>query len=186
MTHRHPILWLFTDATRGGDVLAAVRGLPAGPNNRGLCGVVFRHDGIPDRAELAQQVWRICRSREIAMVIAGASVGLAASGLHIRGSQAASIRVPRSRAGGLKTGSAHTVAQLTQARRAGISLLFLSPAFQTDSHPGQPALGPARFAQLSKGAGMAVCALGGVNGRTAMRLPPWVAGAGAIGALLPG
>ena len=37
-----------------------VRGLP-----KGLCGVVFRHDGVAGRAALGRAVWRFCRARRL-------------------------------------------------------------------------------------------------------------------------
>ncbi len=43
-----PPLWLFSDPARMPDLLGAVAALPAG-----LCGVVFRHDGVPDRGPAA-------------------------------------------------------------------------------------------------------------------------------------
>ena len=65
----------------------------------------------------------------------------------------------------------------------GLGLVFLSPAFATPSHPAARPLGVWRWAAMARRAGAPVLALGGVDGRSARRLPAWVAGAGAIGAL---
>jgi thiamine-phosphate pyrophosphorylase len=39
--------------------------------------------------------------------------------------------------------------ELRRAEAGGAALLFLSPVFQTRSHPGAATLGPRRFAQLA-------------------------------------
>jgi len=171
---RLPTLWFFTDPVRTPDVLGAVRCLP-----RGLCGVVFRHDGAPERTGLLRELARICRERRLVLVAAGARPGLPAGvGRHLRRG--------RGRAGvGLVTSSAHDRAELVRARRAGASLVFVSPAFPTASHPGASPLGAARWGLLTRRAGLPVAALGGVDGRNVRRLPRWTAAAGAIGALLP-
>lgn len=175
-----PVLWLFTDDARFPDPCRAVAALP-----RGLCGVVFRHDGVPGRAALARALARQCRQRAIPFVVAGdarlaAAVG---AGVHLRGGWGA--REWR-RPGAPLTSSAHSAADLRRAGTAGADAVFLSPALPTRSHPGAPALGVVRWAALSgRSRRVAVLALGGVNGRHVPRLPRWCDGAGAIGALLP-
>jgi thiamine-phosphate pyrophosphorylase len=171
---RAKILWLFTDARRLPDPLAAAAALP-----RGLAGVVLRHDGAPGRAKLGQALARLCRARGLALSVAGdwrlaAALG---AGLHLRGGRrpAGAPRYLRA-----ATSSAHGVAELRRARRAG-ALAFLSPAFATPSHPGTAGLGPCRWGLLARRGGF-VAALGGIDGRSIRRLPG-CAGAGAIGAL---
>jgi len=178
-----PVLWLFTDSSRGGNPLTAAAGLP-----RGLCGVVFRHDDTPDRAGLGRALARICRARRLVLVVAG-DVRLAqalGAGMHLRagrfaGPQAANLRRRRP-----ISSSAHTIKDIKRARIAGADAIFLSPAFPTASHPGAPALGPARWAALAGkylARGHFLLALGGVTGHTAGALPRLCGGAGAIGAL---
>jgi len=189
---RVPVLWLFTDDARLPDPCGAVAALP-----RGLCGVVFRHDGVPGRAALARTLARQCRQRAIPFVVAGdarlaAAVG---AGVHLRGGRPADGRLGTRRAGGWRrpgaatTSSAHSAAELRRAWRAGADAVFLSPALPTRSHPGAPALGTVRWAALSarlpRGGQTAILALGGVDGGHARRLPRWCGGVGAIGALLP-
>lgn len=167
-----PPLWLFTDAVRMADPAAAAAALPAG-----LCGVVFRHDGAPGRAAILRRVAAACRARRLVLVVAGeAPSGI---GRHLRNGTGQRAR------NGLTTSSAHGVADLVKARRAGASLAFLSPVFDTVSHPGAVPLGPLRWSRMARRAGIPVFALGGVTGRSVRRLPRWAAGAGAIGALLP-
>ena len=172
------MLWLFTDAARLPDPRAAVARLP-----RGLCGVVLRHDGVPDRARLGRDLAGICRRRRLVLVVAGDGRLAAAlgAGVHLRGGRGP---VPRGR-GGIATSSAHDLPQLLRAARAGADLAFLSSAFPTDSHPGGAALGVVRWSRLARRAGLAVAALGGIAGSRVRALPRDICrGAGAIGALV--
>ncbi len=174
---RHPVLWLFTDRRVVGDPLAAIAGLPPG-----LAGVVFRDDDAPDRAALGARLARACRRCRVAFVVAGdARLARAlGAGLHRRRGAAARCLLP---SGVWRTASAHDGRELRRARR-GSDIVFLSPAFATASHPGAPALGPRRWAALSRGAAPAVVlALGGVTARTAGQLGRACAGFAAIRAL---
>jgi len=172
-----PPLWMFTDSQRLPDPRSAARLLP-----RGLAGIVLRHDHDPSREALARDLAQICRARRLVLVVAG-DPGLAArvgAGLHLRRGI-----TPRSACGGrfLRTSSAHNLAELRASRRAGAALAFLSPVFPTPSHPGAPALGTVRWAALARQAGLPVAALGGIDGKTARRLPARLCrGIGAIGA----
>jgi thiamine-phosphate pyrophosphorylase len=189
---RLPVLWLFTDTRRLPDPRPAAARLPVG-----ISGVVLRHDDHPDRAAIGRDLARICRRRRLALVVAGDSRLAAAlgAGVHLRGGHwpgaprhpmrgpAARPRPsPRLR---LVTSSAHDPAQLRRARRNGAALAFLSPAFPTASHPGEPALGAARWTRLARFAGLTVVALGGIDGRAIRRLRH-CGGAAAIGALAEG
>lgn len=175
---RLPTLWLFTDARRLPDPRPAVARLP-----KGLAGVVLRHDGEAGLAALGRDLVRICRARRLVLVVAGdARLALAlGAGVHLRAGRWPGPLRPRR---GLTTSSAHGMAELRRARRAGADLAFLSPAFATASHPGLRGLGPLRWGRLARAAGVRVAALGGVDGRSVGRLPlRYCAGAGAIGAL---
>jgi thiamine-phosphate pyrophosphorylase len=172
-----PPLWLFTDARRLPDPRPAVARLP-----RGLAGVVLRHDGESGRARLGHDLAKICRSRRLALVVAGDARLAAAlgAGMHLRAGRWPGVQRRR----GLITSSAHGLADLLRARRAGASLAFLSPAFPTLSHPDVAALGPVRWARLVRAARLPAAALGGIDGTTVRRLPRRACHAiGAIGAL---
>ncbi|HEX7388929.1 MAG TPA: thiamine phosphate synthase [Acidiphilium sp.] len=175
-----PTLWLFTDSKRLPDPLPAIAALP-----RGISGVVFRHDGAAGRADLGRRIAALCRVRGIALVVAGTRAGdwrLAAAlhaGVHLRGGA-----MPRTRyRGPIVTASAHGRADLIAAARAGVDLVFLSPAFVTASHPGAAPLGAVRWAGLARRSKIPVLALGGLDGRKQRRLGVFCAGTGAIGAL---
>jgi thiamine-phosphate pyrophosphorylase len=174
-----PPLFLFTDPARM-DILTLARTLPPG-----LCGVVFRHDGVPDRAQLAQRLSAICRARRLPLVIAGdAKLALSLrAGLHLRGGQPPDLtRLPRH---ALRTASAHDARQLRRARDNLANIVFISPAFPTHSHPGAPALGAPRWRLLARRVGPAKAyALGGIDGKSVRRLGAICAGAGAIDAIL--
>jgi len=171
---QRPVLWLFTDARRMADPLAAAARLP-----RGLCGVVLRHDPAPGRVALGQALARLCRARGLSLSVAGdwrlaAALG---AGLHLRGGRRPSAAPRWLRA---STSSAHGVAVLRRARRQG-ALAFLSPAFATASHPGAAGLGACRWGLMARRGGE-VAALGGIDGRSVRSLPGCAA-AGAIAAL---
>jgi thiamine-phosphate pyrophosphorylase len=173
-----PVLWLFTDPVRLPNPRPAVARLP-----KRISGVVFRHDDAPNRGALGRDLARICRAHQLVLVVAG-DVRLAAAlgaGVHLRGGCWPGVVRPKHC---LVTSSAHSAVQLRRARRAGARLAFLSPVFATASHPGASALGPHRWAGLARQAGIAVGALGGIDGQSVRRLPGWLCrGIGAIGAL---
>jgi thiamine-phosphate pyrophosphorylase len=177
-SRRLPVLWLFTDARRLPDPRPVVARLP-----RGLAGVVLRHDGEPERAALGRDLARICRTRHLALVVAG-DVRLAAAlgaGVHLRAGRWPSVVRRR---GCLITSSAHGPADLRCTRLAGAELAFLSPVFATASHPGAPALGPVRWVRWARTASLPVAALGGIDGASVRRLSlRHCQAVGAIGAL---
>ncbi len=174
-----PRLWLFTDRQRVPDPRASIAELPAG-----RAGVVLRHDDDPARAALGHEIARICRARRLLLVVAG-DLRLAAAlraGVHLRGGRwPGPFRPP-----GVVTSSAHSTRDAVRARRAGATLVFLSPAFPTASHVGAPGLGPLRWGKMARynGVTMSIAALGGVYGQNVTRLPSRFCQAiGAIGAL---
>ena len=180
-----PVIWLFTDEMRLPDPLPAIARLP-----RGLCGVVFRHAGAPDRAALALRVAALCRRQGLALVVAG-DARLATrigAGVHLRGGS----RPGRAGFGwmqprnGLVTASAHDIPEIRQARLAGAEIVFLSPVFPTASHPGRAALGPVKWANIVRRFnGLELYCLGGVNGGNIRLTGKFGAGAGAITVLFP-
>lgn len=190
MAPSRPVIWLFTDAARLADPLPAVRRLP-----RGLAGVVFRPDGLTPagRLDLGRALARLCRARRLVLVVAGDARLAAAlgTGVHLRNGRWPGL-AGRAHEGGrsrrrMISSSAHGKAALIRARRAGAAIAFLSPLFPTDSHPGAASLGSARFAATARHAGLAVAALGGLDGgRAAFLASPLgrrIAAIGAIGAL---
>lgn len=148
MPARYPVVWLMTDERTGDALLPALRRLPPGS------GVVFRHYSLErrDRRTLFVRVRRIARARGLTLVVARpAGVGRA-HGVH-----------GTARGEGLRTWPAHDRRQAVAGARAGAALLFVSPVHPTRSHPGAPALGPARAAAIGRGLGPKLIALGGMT-----------------------
>ncbi|APH55673.1 Hypothetical protein GbCGDNIH9_2344 [Granulibacter bethesdensis] len=190
-----PPLWLFTDHRRVSDPRPDIARLP-----RGLCGVVFRHDALPDtvRATLLHQVIRLCRARRLMLSVSGCiSAGLPMrTQPHRRGGRlsssadkASTCLPPVLRGRTIITASAHTIPEIRRAHRLGAGLIFFSPFLPTESHPGTVALGAARWNRLVRMAGRAhhqsyIAALGGIEGRYAALLRmSGILNVGAIGAL---
>jgi thiamine-phosphate pyrophosphorylase len=176
---KHPPLWLFTDARRLPDPLAAIAQLP-----RGLAGVVFRPDGSPAQAALAKPIAALCRARRLPLVVAGDARLAAAmgAGVHLRqGRWQGPVRTRR-----LRTSSAHNRVELLRARRQGAKIIFLSAAFATASHPGAPGLGAVRWLKIAQKPGeFKVYALGGVSGENIRSLARSCGGVGGISGLIP-
>jgi len=169
-----PSSWLFTDERLGGlhpadPLWRAIAKLPRGG------GIVFRHYGWPpqQRRQLQDAIALVSRRRHLRLV--GSRIAGAPDGVH----RPAFGR--RATARGLKTASAHGARALAMAFREGADIVFLSPVFPTQSHPGAPALGPVRFGLMARGAAGPVLALGGMTPQRARRLQPLgAAGFGAI------
>lgn len=156
MKRRHPLptRWLMTDERLGDALWPAILRLPRGG------GIVFRHHATPAplRHRLYLRVRALARKRGLILVLAGPprlAIAWRADGAHGRSPH---IVTPRRL---IRTAPAHDAREIAAARAA--DLLFLSPVFPTQSHAGQPALGPLRFAALARLAGQPVVALGGMN-----------------------
>jgi thiamine-phosphate pyrophosphorylase len=141
-----------TDERQGDGLWEALERLPRGS------GLVFRHHGLApaERRKLFDRVKRVAKRRRL-LVLTGA--GLRGDGVH------------GGRGKGFRSASVHNLRELKTAERSGASLVFLSSAFPTRSHPGARVLGPVRFGLIARQAGVPVIALGGVDRRKARRLP---------------
>lgn len=166
-------LVLFTDDS-GRDWLAAARRLPRGS------AVVIRGRDRRARAALLAQLMPLSG---LSLLVADDPVlAEAADGLHLPEARARDAAHWRARRPGwIITASAHSLRALMAL--AHIDAAFLSPVFPTASHPGAPALSPARAALIAAATPVPVYALGGIDGRNAARLPPAFAGIAAIAGL---
>ncbi len=163
MHRRQPLprLWLMTDERQGERLWRALEKLPRGS------GVVFRHYRLEpeERRLLFEKVKRLARRRRLLLILAGQpSLARAwkADGAHGR----VESRVRKL----IQTAPAHDRRELRAAERSGADLVFLSPVFQTRSHPGAKALGRLCFAMLAHRARLPVIALGGMTERRARTL----------------
>lgn len=166
-------LVLFTDDS-GRDWLAAARRLPRGS------AVVIRGRDRRARAALLAQLTPLSG---LSLLVADDPVlAEAADGLHLPEARARDAAHWRARRPGwIITASAHSLRALMAL--AHIDAAFLSPVFPTASHPGAPALSPARAALIAAATPVPVYALGGIDGCNAARLPPAFAGIAAIAGL---
>lgn len=160
-----PALWFLTDETRTPDPAAALAALPRGS------AVIFRHYGVPDRADLARKLAALCAKQGLLFLVAddwrlAAVVG--ADGLHLPEYAArcvlpsgAKIWLRQKRA--WLTVAAHGARGLARAHAVKATAALLAPVFPTRSHPGRAALGLARAAALVRAARVPVLALGGAT-----------------------
>ena len=161
MPPRHPLprLWLMTDERLGDALMPALARLPLH-----RAGIVFRHYSLPEpkRRALFDEVRALARTRRLVLLLGGPAdqaEAWGADGSHGRGPGR-----------GFRGAPVHDLAQIRDAERDGADLLFLSPVFETRSHPDARPLGPARFNLLARRTGLPVIALGGMNPIRARRL----------------
>jgi thiamine-phosphate pyrophosphorylase len=139
-----------TDERLGDGLWAALRRLPRGS------GVVFRHYATEPQARrtLFRRVVRLARARRLMVVRAGERAGIGEDGVH--GS---------TRGHGLRTAPAHDRREAVAAVRRGAEVLFVSPVFATQSHPGGKALGTRAARRIAQGLPVVAIALGGMDAR---------------------
>jgi 8-oxo-dGTP diphosphatase len=127
--------------------------------------VCLRCPGLPDADYLALARAALARLGERAQVLLHDRPHLVtpagAHGVHLSARAAAALRA---RPAGTWVGaSCHNAGELAAARALGADFAVLGPVRPTASHPGAPALGWARFAELAANAGLPVYALGGLH-----------------------
>ena len=136
-----------TDERQGAALWDALRRLPRG------AGVVFRHYATPaaERRLLFAQVVRVARAQGLVVVRAGAWCGPGGDGVH------------NQRGRGVRTASAHSLAEARAAVRRGADAVFVSPVFATRSHPGGDVLGVRGAERIARAVRVPVIALGGTD-----------------------
>jgi thiamine-phosphate pyrophosphorylase len=171
-----PPLVLFTDDERLPEPLAAARALPRGSM------VVVRSREAARREVLAQALFGIARTRDLFVLVAddaALAARLDADGLHLperHAHQAAHWRALYPR--WLITAALHEGGTAP----AGVDAVFLSPVFQTRSHPDGASLSAVRANAIAQALTVPAYALGGIDARNAALLKGFV-GLAAIGAL---
>ncbi|MES2782107.1 MAG: thiamine phosphate synthase [Pseudomonadota bacterium] len=164
-SHPLPKIWLMTDARFGDDLLPAIQRLPS------RSGVVFRHYHLAtqQRRKLFTQVLRICRRRGHVLLLAGderTALRWHADGFHQRSRGQTKL---------LHSAPVHGPREIARVKPSQPDLLFLSPLFATNSHPGVRPLGPFMFQRLAELAGSKrVIALGGMTRQNAKSLNPYM------------
>lgn len=167
-----------TDERQGDALWHAIEALPRGS------GIVFRHYSMsdPERRAMARRIRKIANRRHLAFVVAGSrqlARAAEADGWHSR----TPLKTPAKM---IRTVAVHNAREMVAASKTGADAVFLSPAFPTASHPGEPALGALRFGALAQQAAAPVIALGGMNAARAKALRRFgIYGWAGIGALTP-
>ena len=149
-----PREWLMTDERMGERLWDAIDRLPFG---RG--GIVFRHYGLePKRRELiGARIAEMCNKR-------GHLLGIARDADLARWLGAALVHNPDEATGDLPfSRSVHSLQEAATARDEGAALVFVSPVFETRSHPGQRPLGKTKAVRIAREAGVPAIALGGMD-----------------------
>ena len=154
-----PPAFFVTDPARTPDPCAIVRGLPAG------FGVIYRHFGAENRAELAAALAGICAMRGLKLLI-GADPELAArvgaDGVHWPYRLRQQARKWRGRFD-RQTVSAHSGRELRAVSGLPVDAVLLSTVFASRSASAGGAMGVMKFRTLVRGAGLPVYALGGIT-----------------------
>ncbi len=157
-----PPIYAITHASAYG--ITAFMARLRGALEKGLRLVQVRERDMPAAAltEFAIQVCALAHPYGASVLINGdVNANIGADGVHLTSAQ---LMRARSRpAAGLCAASCHTRDELLQAAALGVDFVVLSPVLPTRSHPGQPALGWERFAQLCADLPMPVYALGGMR-----------------------
>lgn len=164
-----PALVLITDSRRleREALLAQIEAALAG----GVDAVLVR-EGEMDSARLlafAARLRQLTDAYEARLWVhtqADIAAAVGADGVHVRAADIGELPGMRRWLAGQAmslSASCHTAAELEAAAAAGADCAFLSPVFPTESHPGAPHLGAARFRELAAGAPLPVLALGGIT-----------------------
>ncbi len=160
-----------TDERVGDGLMRAIARLPKGS------GIIFRHYSLAPaaRRELFVQVKRAARARRMTLILAGDDLWRA-DGSHRRAPK-------RNRT--IQTAPVHSVRERIAAERGGADLLFVSPIYPTQSHPGGKAIGRIGIGRVINGARTPIIALGGMTKQRARSLGRSIYGWAAISALTP-
>jgi 8-oxo-dGTP diphosphatase len=117
------------------------------------------------RAELAAPAKVLC-DRAGAQLMLNSDLALAIElgcGLHLRASQLAGLATRPLSAGVPVAASCHEPVDLQRAEALGLDFVVLGPVAETGSHPGVPAMGWKRFAELREHCSLPIYALGGMR-----------------------
>ena len=161
-----PPLFALTDPARTPDPLRFANALPGGS------GLIYRHFGAPDKAEIATNLVQIAAKRRLKLLIGNdphLAMKTGAHGVHWAERDIYRAKYWASRFM-MMTCAAHSRHALTLAQKAGMDAAFLSAVFPSNSPSAGKALGAHRFATLATGANLPVYGLGGVNAENAAKI----------------
>lgn len=169
-----------TDPARTPQPEQIIAGLPRG------WGVVYRHFGAPDRNTVAASLAKLCRKRQLRLLIAADPLLAAkvdAEGVHWPFWMRREVRRWRGRFR-LQTMSAHSAGELRIAARFPVDAVLVSTVFPSRSPSAGRAMGGLRFRKLAREASLPVYALGGVTADNA-QVAAAAAGFAAVDGMAP-
>jgi thiamine-phosphate pyrophosphorylase len=176
-----PRAFFLTDPDRTKNLLGVIANLPRG------FGVIYRHFGSANRHVVGAQLARACRQRGVILLVSAdpaLATRIGAHGVHWPEARLTGVRSRHPRF--IETAAAHSRAAISRARRLGVDAAIVSTVFPSRSPSAGRALGPIRFRQIARNAGLPVYALGGINANNAARALSGAAGWAAIDAVLDG
>ena len=156
-----PRQWLMTDERMGEHLWEALDRLPTKH-----AGIVFRHYRTPReiRALLAGRIADISHRRNLALAIAADCELARTLGADlVHNPSGPPVGLPFSRA-------VHSLEDAEAAKAEGASLVFVSPVYPTNSHPGRRALYRPLAVRIARAAGVPAVALGGMDAFKSARL----------------
>ena len=148
-----PQIWLMTDERMGERLWPAVHRLPA------AAGIVFRHHSLaaPARLELGARLGDLTRKRGLTLAVAGdVELAIRVGAQLVHNPKRLPSALPFSR-------SVHSLAESEAAKADGAALVFVSPIYETRSHPNAKVLGAQAAVEIAKAAAVPAIALGGVD-----------------------
>jgi thiamine-phosphate pyrophosphorylase len=161
MRRRHPLpkIWLMTDP-RIEDLSAAIMRLPRGS------GIIFRHCDLPERARrtLFRHIQKQAKARRHILLLAAPPMIAQQWGADGAHSQS------RHRSQGIRTVAVHNVREAKLAEKVKADLIFVSPVFLTQSHPGKSGIGRLGLARNAGRERNRTIALGGMTAKRMKRL----------------
>ncbi len=163
-----PLVFM-SDPDRTPDVLAVARNLPTGTV------LIYRHFGASNRKDIANKLRTIATKRRLQFLV-GQDVALAklvgADGVHIPERElAAAKNISKQYPNWIITGAAHNTAAIRKCAAAGLDACIVSPVFASDSPSAKTPLGIVKLTEMVKAAPIPIIALGGINAKTAEKLP---------------
>ena len=162
MPRRHteiPKIWLMTDP-RIGDLEGAIRRLPKGS------GIVFRYYEYSqsERRALFKRIRSLAKAYHHMLLLADLPSVARRWGAH--GVHGRSLH----RSQGIRTVAVHNLREAALARRLRADLIFVSPVFETRSHPGAQSIGALGLGRISGLQRHQTIALGGMTAKRAKSL----------------
>ncbi len=135
---------------------------------KGIDQVLLRAKSLDTDAfsDLYTQLLPLCRQQGAVLGV-NTSVeqanALGAEHLHLTSARLQALKNRREFNGRWLSASCHSVEQIRMAEAKGVDFITLSPVQPTSSHPGEPVLGWAQFAELVAACTLPVYALGGLG-----------------------